>query len=108
MTMRTPSKILLVDDRPERLLAIETVLERLNLEIVTADSGRDALRELLRQSFAVILLDLRMPGMDGFETAKLIRTRPSSAHTPIIFLSGSTDEDDIRRAYELGAVDFLT
>src|SRR5947209_13287039 len=79
----TKASILLVDDRPEKLLALEAVLEDLNQHIVRAYSGREALRHVLKQDFAVILLDVNMPGMDGFETATLIRQRSSSRHTPI-------------------------
>src|SRR5436309_5711829 len=80
-------KILLVDDQPDNLLSAEAVLESLGEEIVKARSGREALRHLLDHDFAVILLDVMMPGMDGFETATLIRARDRSRHTPIIFLT---------------------
>src|SRR6202140_5663424 len=80
--------ILIVDDRPDKLLAHETVLADLNQNLVRATSGKEALRCLLRQNFAVILLDVNMPGMDGFETALLIRERKSSEHIPIIFVTG--------------------
>src|SRR5436305_15063612 len=79
------ANILLVDDRPDKLLALEAILSSLNQNIVQARSGKDALRHLLKQNFAVILLDVSMPGMDGFETAALIRQRDSSDHKPIIF-----------------------
>src|SRR5947207_3314035 len=79
------ANILLVDDRPDKLLALEAILGSLNQNIIQAHSGKDALRQLLKQNFAVILLDVSMPGMDGFETASLIRQRDSSEHTPIIF-----------------------
>src|SRR3954447_4350514 len=100
-------KILLVDDRPEKLLAIEAVLEDLGQNIVRAYSGRDALRSLLAQEFAVILLDVNMPGMDGFETAQLIRQRRSSEYTPIIFVTAYSDEVFMSRGYSLGAVDYI-
>src|ERR1700739_3808854 len=79
--------ILVVDDRPEKLLALEAVLEDLGQTIVRAYSGREALRHVLEQEFAVILLDVNMPGMDGFETAAMIRQRKSSEHVPIIFIT---------------------
>jgi signal transduction histidine kinase len=102
------TNILLVDDRPERLLALRTILAPLNQNLVPASSGEIALWELLRRDFSVILLDVHMPGMNGFETARLIRTRPKFSHTPIIFVTGSREWDDIERAYTLGAVDFIT
>src|SRR6476620_4614976 len=99
--------ILLVDDRPEKLLALEAVLEDLGQNIVRAYSGRDALRCLLSQEFAVILLDVNMPGMDGFETASLIRQRPSTHDVPIIFVTAYGDETHIAQGYSLGAVDYI-
>ena len=100
--------ILIVDDRPDKLLAHETVLADLDQNLVRATSGRDALRCLLRQDFAVILLDVNMPGMDGFETAALIRQRPRSETTPIIFISAVNDtETHVSRGYSLGAVDYI-
>src|SRR5258708_31985351 len=88
------AKILLVDDQPENLSSAEAVLERLGQEVVKAQSGREALRHLLEDDFAVILLDVMMPGMDGFETASLIRSRERSRYTPIIFITalGKSDE----------------
>jgi signal transduction histidine kinase len=100
--------ILLVDDQPASLVALEATLERLGERIHTAESGREALRILLERDFAVILLDVMMPVMDGFETARLIRERPRSAKTPIIFLTGLTEgELPLFQAYEVGAVDYL-
>jgi signal transduction histidine kinase len=99
--------ILLVDDRADKLLALEAVLSEMPLEIVRATSGRDALRCLLQREFAVILLDVNMPGMDGFETAQLIRQRRSSEHTPIIFVTAYQDEVFMSRGYSLGAVDYI-
>src|SRR5947209_20298239 len=84
--------ILLVDDKPEKLLALEAVLEDLGQNIVRAYSGREALRAILQQDFAVILLDVNMPDMDGFETAGLIRQRKNSEHIPIIFITAFSDE----------------
>jgi signal transduction histidine kinase len=100
------ARILVVDDRPEKLLALEAVLEDLGEGIVRAYSGREALRHVLEHEFAVILLDVNMPGMDGFETAALIRQRKSSEHVPIIFITAFGDEM-LARAYSLGAVDYI-
>lgn len=102
------SNILLVDDKPERLLTLQAILEPLNQNLVTAASGKGALRELLKREFSVILLDVHMPGMDGFETAQMIRERPRCAHTPIVFVTGSQEWADMERAYSLGAVDFIS
>jgi signal transduction histidine kinase len=103
-----PASILLVDDQPANLLALEAILAPLGQHLVTADSGAAALLQLLRNDFAVILLDARMPGLDGYETAALIRQRERSAHTPIIFLTAdASDREDTLRAYDHGAVDFL-
>src|SRR5918997_6006642 len=99
--------ILIVDDKPDKLLALEAVLEELGQNIVRAYSGREALRCLLNDEFAVILLDVNMPGMDGFETAALIRQRKSSEHTPIIFVTAFGDEMHAARGYSLGAVDYI-
>jgi PAS domain S-box-containing protein len=102
------ANILLVDDDPGSLLAMETILAGPGRTIVTAESGQDALRRLLQQDFAVILLDVRMPRLDGFETAALIRGRARSRHTPIIFLSAADTMDaDVFRGYSVGAVDYL-
>lgn len=99
--------ILLVDDRPDKLLALEAVIGDLG-NIVKAHSGKDALRCLMNQEFAVILLDVNMPGMDGFETAALVRDRPTSEHTPIIFVTAYNDSDThMSRGYSLGAVDYI-
>jgi signal transduction histidine kinase/DNA-binding response OmpR family regulator len=108
MPTEQPVSILLVDDHSENLLALEAMLEPLGQNLVRARSGSEALKALLRQDFAVILLDVQMPGMDGFETAELIRARERSADTPIIFLTAiSTSDRHISRGYEVGAVDYL-
>ena len=100
--------ILLVDDRPDKLLAVETIIAELGQNIVKAGSGLEALRHLLQTDFAVILLDVNMPGLDGFETAALIRQRKKSEHTPIIFLTAISDtETHVSRGYSLGAVDYI-
>jgi len=102
------ASILLVDDQPANLMALEAILEPLGHPLISADSGASALKELLRRDFAVILLDVRMPGLDGYETAALIRQRERSALTPIIFLTaGAGDREETLRAYDQGAVDFL-
>jgi len=100
-------KILLVDDRPANLLALETILEDLGQDLVKATSGKEALRYLLNNDFAVILLDVKMPEMDGFETAALIRERERSRHTPILFVTAHKDDEHLFRGYYAGAVDFL-
>ncbi len=100
-------KILLVDDTPENLVSLEAALSGLDQELVLAGSGKEALRRLLHDDFAAILLDVRMPEMDGFETAELIRRRPRSKQTPILFLTGYRNEEHLFRGYDLGAVDFL-
>ena len=100
--------ILLVDDHPENLLALEAILSDLGQPLVKSQSGREALRHLLDTDFAVILLDVQMPEMDGFETARLIRQREKSRYIPIIFLT-AIDKSDERmfRGYAVGAVDYL-
>ena len=100
--------ILLVDDTPENLIALEAVLSDLGQNLVKARSGEEALRLLLRQEFAVILLDVNMPGLNGFETAELIRQRKSTEHIPIIFVSAiSTSDTHLFKGYALGAVDYI-
>lgn len=101
------AKILVVDDDPTKVMAIEAVLHSLEQTIVSATSGQEALRRLLTEDFAVILLDVNMPGIDGFETAEYIRQRRSSEHTPIIFLTAYADDAFEDRGYALGAVDYL-
>jgi CheY-like chemotaxis protein len=100
-------QVLAVDDNPGKRLALSTILADLPVDVVTAESGREALRLLLKQEFAVILLDIRMPGMDGFETASLIRQRKNTEHTPIIFVTSFPDETHAARGYSLGAVDYI-
>jgi PAS domain S-box-containing protein len=100
--------ILLVDDQDSNLLALESILDGMSLNLVRAESGRAALRALLEREFAVILLDVQMPNLDGFETASLIRERDKSRGTPIIFLTAlSRSETHVFRGYELGAVDYI-
>jgi len=101
--------ILLVDDRAENLLALEAILEPLGQRLVRAQSGEDALRCLLEREFAVILLDVQMPGLNGFETARLIKARERTKHLPIIFLTAiSKDEDYVFKGYSVGAVDYMS
>ena len=102
-----PAAILVVDDRPDKILVFRSVLEELGQEVVAASSGQDALKQVLERDFAVILLDVNMPGMDGFETATMIRKRKRSTHTPIIFMTAYSDEMHAAQAYSLGAVDFI-
>lgn len=101
------TRLLLVDDDEGNLLSLQATLEDLVDELVLAQSGEDALRHLLDMDFAAILLDVKMPGMDGFETAGLIRNRKKSQTTPILFLTGFRSDDHLFRGYDLGAVDFL-
>jgi two-component system sensor histidine kinase/response regulator len=102
------TNILIVDDRADKLLALEAILSSLGQNLVKARSGKEALRHLLQQDFAVILLDVSMPCMDGFETASLIRKRPSTEHTPIIFITSISSSDlNISKGYSLGAVDYI-
>ena len=104
----TKVDILLVDDDATKRFALKATLAPLDQNVVEAASGPDALRQLLKQDFAVILLDVRMPGMDGFEAAQLIRQRPRSELTPIIFVTAlDRAETDMGRGYDLGAVDFV-
>ena len=99
--------ILIVDDLPEKLMIFEAVLEDLKQNIVCVRSGTEALREVLAREFAVILLDVNMPDIDGLETAALIRRYKRSAHTPIIFVTAYADEIQTSRGYSLGAVDYI-
>ena len=103
-----PPRILLVDDQPENLSALEAVLEGCGAGTVRATSGAEALRKLLDDDFALILLDVRMPEMDGFETAQLVHRRKRSRATPIVFLTAHGDDPaSVMRGYESGAVDYL-
>jgi len=102
------ASILLVDDREENLIALEAILKDLGQGLVRAGSGQEALRLLFDQDFAVILLDVRMPEMDGFETAELVRKRQRSRHTPIIFITAADESPgQITRGYSVGAVDYI-
>jgi len=105
---RAKVNILVVDDDATKRFALRTIMAPLDENVIEASSGADALRQLLRNEFAVVLLDVRMPVMDGFETAQLIRQRPRSELTPIIFVTALDQaETDMGRGYNLGAVDFV-
>jgi PAS domain S-box-containing protein len=102
------AKLLLVDDRPENLLALEAILAPLGHELVRVESGEEALRRLLHDEYAVILLDVQMPGMDGFQTAELIKKLERTRHIPIVFLTAiSKDAEHVFQGYGAGAVDYL-
>jgi CheY-like chemotaxis protein len=101
-------RVLMVDDRPDNLLALEAVLDSVDAELVRAGSGEEALRALLGGDFAVIILDVQMPGMDGFETARLIKAREKTRHVPIIFLTAISGEAEHHlEGYRTGAVDYV-
>jgi CheY-like chemotaxis protein len=108
MKTTEPVNILIVDDVPEKIVAIEATLAELGQNVVSARSGEEALQRVLKDDFAVILLDVNMPRMDGFETASLIRERRRSEHTPIIFITAYKDEVQMAKGYALGAVDFIS
>ena len=106
--MDDKAKILLVDDREENLIALEAILSSLDQDLVRARSGEEALKALLTDEYAVILLDVVMPGMDGFETARDIKRRKKTRDLPIIFLTAvNSDPDYAFRGYAAGAVDFI-
>ncbi|MEV0633709.1 response regulator [Streptomyces sp. NPDC050619] len=103
------ASILLVDDMEDNLVALEAVLRSLNEPLVRARSGEEAMKALLRQQFALVLLDVRMPGMDGFETAANIKRLDQTKNVPIIFLTGADDDSGYAfRGYATGAADYLT
>ena len=107
-TVHETVNILLVDNEPGGLLALEAILEPLGQKLITARSGQEALRQLLAHDFALILLDIQMPELDGFQTAALIRERERSRHTPIIFLTASYESEvQVFRGYAVGAVDYV-
>jgi DNA-binding response OmpR family regulator len=106
--MNPSVNILIVDDDPKSLMALEALLTGPERVIFKAESGREALRYLLKTDFALILMDVRMPVMDGFETAALIRKREQSKNTPIIFVSAvSTLDSDVTKGVSLGAIDYI-
>jgi CheY-like chemotaxis protein len=107
--MSERAKILLVDDRPENLLALEAILGSLDQDLVRAGSGEEALRALLKDEFALILLDAQMPGMDGFETAARIKRRTRTKDIPIIFLTAvEKDQQSSYRGYAAGGADYIS
>ena len=109
LAQRDQVEILMVDDRPENLLALEAILEPLGQRLVRAHSGEEALRKLLQHDFAVVLLDVQMPGMNGFETAQLIKSRERTRYIPIVFLTAiSKEEEYVFRGYQMGAVDYIS
>ena len=107
--MNTKPKILIVDDRPENLFALRTVLKDLDIELIEATSGNDALKATLRHDFALALLDIQMPDMDGYELASILREEEKTAHLPFIFISAVyTDNLNVFKGYEKGAFSFIT
>lgn len=109
MSQRRSAKILMVDDRPENLLALEAILQGLGHDLLKAASGEEALKRLLTEDVAVILLDVQMPGMDGFETAAHIKKRERTRDIPILFLTAIDGEaHQAFRGYAAGAVDYLS
>ncbi len=106
--MNAKINILLVDDKPANLLALQSLLQHPGYHVMTADSGEDALRASLKHEFALILLDVLMPGLDGYATAKLLRERERTKYTPIIFITAaSADDQEVVKGYQLGAVDYI-
>lgn len=105
--MTDKANILVVDDRADKRLVLATLLEALDQNVVLAHSGEEALKAMLEREFAVILMDVNMPTMDGLETASLIRERKKTAHVPIIFVTAYADEMHTARGYSLGAVDYI-
>lgn len=102
------ARVLIVDDRPENLLALEAILEPLGYDLVRATSGPEALRQLMKTDFAVILIDVQMPGMNGFETVEIIKSRERTRHIPVIFLTAiSKEEQYVFKGYSVGAVDYM-
>ncbi len=108
MNKTEKENILIVDDRPEDLLALKKLLKRPDLNIITATSGNDALAMVLEHDFALILLDVYMPDMDGFETAELMRENDKTKRIPIIFITAiSKEQKYVCKGYDAGAVDYL-
>ena len=108
MAIEKTANLLLVDDKPENLLALESVLDDLDCNLFKALSGYDALRLVLKYDFALVLVDVQMPGMNGFELAELIRGRKETRHLPFIFVTAiSKEQRHVFKGYETGAVDYL-
>jgi len=109
MSSRQLARVLAVDDRRENLLALQAILEGLPIEMVAVTSGEDALKRLLVEDYAVILLDAHMPGMDGFETAGHVKQRERTRHIPILFLTAVDYDPHLAfRGYQAGAVDYIS
>ncbi len=107
--MSDKQQILIVDDKKKNLYALEKVLHEADAEIIKANSGNDALKAALNHEFALAILDVQMPGMDGYELAEFLRSNKKTKHLPIIFLSAVySDEAHVFKGYEAGAVDFIT
>ena len=106
--LNEPPRVLLVDDRRSNLMALRALLEPLQCDIVLAETGEEALQRLLMEDFAVILLDVQLPGLDGFEVAELIKQRERTRHVPLIFLTATTGAQTAMRGYSVGAVDFVS
>ena len=106
--MPDTQRVLLVDDRRSNLMALRALLDPLNCEIVLAESGEEALQKLLMEDFAVILLDVQLPGLDGFEVAELIKQRERTRNVPLIFLTATSGSQTTMRGYSVGAVDFVS
>src|SRR6185436_10131788 len=106
MSSALKANVLVVDDEPRSLLAMQELLQGPDRNVVPAGSGKEALRLILKGDFAIVLLDVRMPDMDGFETAALIRKLRRSRDTPIIFLTAAVEDESVSRGYEVGAVDY--
>ncbi|EKF74832.1 sensory box protein/response regulator [Alcanivorax hongdengensis A-11-3] len=103
-----PSRVLMVDDTPQNLVAMEVVLEDMDCELESATSGNEALAKLLKNDYALVLLDVQMPEMDGFEVATLMRSNQRTRHVPIIFVTAlSKEERFVQQGYRCGAVDYL-
>src|SRR5262245_14482510 len=107
MTSDDKAKILVVDDLAENLLSYQAILEELGQEVIAVNSGEEALKEVLKNDCAVVLLDVNMPGMDGLETASMIRARKRSAHLPVIFITAFADDLRVNEGYAHGAVDYI-
>ena len=107
--MNTKPKILIVDDKPENLIALRTVLKDLDVELIEAKSGNEALKKTLRHDFVLALLDIQMPEMDGYELASILREEEKTRYLPFIFISAVyTDNLNVFKGYEKGAFSFIT
>src|SRR5436309_14716017 len=108
-SVKTPINILLVDDEPRNLTALETILDSPDYHLTKAQSGQEALLALLAGNFALLVLDIHMPGMSGLELAQIVKERKKTQHIPIIFLTAHySEEEHVLQGYTAGAVDYLT